>query len=928
MRRAGVITSSAGPVEIVDPFKIPGLAAREQSDAGINVLKRVFLDPRSGQLVFIGRYDPAYATGAIDYTTLLYDALQSPAPSFTLEPTPGTKSAVAGFVRQMDQQMAANLGSVETGKAWLIGIFDQLLTNPALEVDRRRFLAKGAKFFNVKPEEVPALMQAMLGRTEAGSPPWVNFWVKFYQALGSPQAAGYIFAAAHKDTDPQAFRDAFDGLGLTPVMNDLRLRIQNGTLNTQVAERMLEVEVWVAIHQSCKIPESRWRAAADRARRTGDIDAFRAFNDDLNANILREHAMEPWLNGLVLSETFLQVMQRMPSLESVPVYREGLQPDSELARTFLAADWMLKTLSVTPELAERVPGHLTPTQFAFQRETAQNVYDLGNVEARFWLTPESVALRSDPAGTVLDFGEARTSVRSEILAHSGGSAAADRLMRESTAAYGREVTRRYDEYARALPELHQLREAAKILALVHWAQARGLKLVPPGPAAPARALPASFHQGFWTAYFLANPDKTFMGLSASGGVDFGQSAGGAWVQTREDATLGSTALQQLAGSAALAKQAADAADHGDLELARSLADQSARAMTGDFDLSAHPELGKIPEVPPPDRVTQVELQNELVTQNTRAIAALAQASSAPGPKGETQRAHAQEHIRQIQGLLASDAPPPPQARQWVKLLRNGDWASLPASKTRPQTVATAPAPTPATAQPVVDPAERARIRDEITQLRTELCRAQTQLRRFSATIQSDQAQRDEWVKVTNDAYESALARAKEKLAEFSVDFPEDKLNDRLEKLTDPAERAKVERALRLVQHLKESYKLKDFASWAEQENYGRKEVLEGIGIIVDIIGVEDAIKDYLRKRWGLKHVIAFQEAASDLVVSAYDVTAEVVAWRRLNQLNQNSDDFLKAVEKSGERVRAVVAGIHEREVRLGLDPGATRNPCP
>lgn len=929
MRRAGDYTSSAGPVEIVDPFKIPGLAAREQSDAGINVLKRVFLDPRSGQLVFIGRYDPAYATGAIDYTTLLHDALRSPTPSFSLEPTAASKAASANFVRQFDQQMAANLRDVETGKAWLTGIFDQLLSNPALEVDRRRFLAKGAKFFNVKPEEVPALMQAMLGRTETGSPPWVNFWVKFYQALGSPQAAGYIFAAAHKDTDPQAFRDAFDWLGLTPVMNDLRLRIQNGTLNTQVAERMLEVEVWVAIHQSCKIPESRWRAAADRARRTGDIDAFRAFNDDLNANILREYAMEPWLNGLVLSETFLQVVNRMPPIEVAPVFADGLDPESELARTFLSADWILKNLGVTPEIAERVPGHRTPSQFTFELQAERRVYDLGDINVSFWLEPTAVSLLHDPAGTVIDFAPASVAVRAKVTAQTRvGSSAAEQVGRDAMSGYASEITRRYDDYARALPDLHRLREAAKIIALVRWAKNRQVSLVPPGPAAAPSPLPAKFGRGFWTGNFDSNPEKTFFGLVAIGGVDFSPEVGTAWLQPREDAALGSTALQQLAGSAALGQQAADAALRGDLESARRLADQSARAMTGDFDLSAHPELGKIPEVPPPDRVTQVELQNELVTQNTRAIAALAQASSAPGPKGETQRAQAQEHIRQIQGLLASDAPPPAQARQWVKLLRNGDWASLPASKTRPQTVATAPAPTPATAQPVVDPAERARIRDEITQLRTELCRAQTQLRRFSATIQSDQAQRDEWVKVTNDAYESALARAKEKLAEFSVDFPEEKLNERLEKLTDPAERAKVERALRLVQHLKESYKLKDFASWAEQENYGRKEVLEGIGIIVDIIGVEDAIKDYLRKRWGLKHAIAFQEAGSDLVVSAYDVTAEVVAWRRLKQLNQNSDDFLKAVEKSGERVRAVVAGIHEREVRLGLDPGATRNPCP
>lgn len=70
--------------------------------------------------------------------------------------------------------------------------------------------------------------------------------------------------------------------------------------------------------------------------------------------------------------------------------------------------------------------------------------------------------------------------------------------------------------------------------------------------------------------------------------------------------------------------------------------------------------------------------------------------------------------------------------------------------------------------------------------------------------------------------------------------------------------------------------------------------------------------------------IAFYEAGDDLLTSAYDGTAEVVAWRRLDQINRNNDDFLKAY---GRRVRALIAALHEREVRLGLYPGSTKKPC-
>jgi hypothetical protein len=540
-----------------------------------------------------------------------------------------------------------------------------------------------------------------------------------------------------------------------------------------------------------------------------------------------------------------------------------------------------------------------------------------------WLQPLNVELKHDSAGAVIEFGRAQVEARGNVITHDrSGSAAAKQLARDAVDAYARHLTSRYDEYARALPDLHRLREAAKILALAHWAQSRGVKLVPPGPPAPAKPLPASFQRGFWTGNFFSNSERYFFGLVAIGGVDFGPDVGSDWVQTHEDRMLGSTALQQLAGSAALAQQAAAAAESGDLESARSLADQSARAMTGDLDFTGHPALGKIPEVPPPERVAFVEFQNELVIQNQHAISTLASA-----PAGSPQHAQAVEHVRQIQNLLVAGPQPPAQTKHWVMLLRGGDWASLPSPAKPAPAVAVTPPLAPKPVKPVVDPVERARVRDEITQLRTELCRIQVQLRRFNKTIQSDQDQRAEWEKVTNDAYESALQRAQEKFEEFSVDFPGDILKEKLESVTDPAERAKIERALRLVDRFKDAYTTRDFSTWAAKEEFTREEIIEGIKQIADICEVEDRIKEYFSKKWGLKRAFAFYDAADDLITSAYDVTAEVVAWDRLKQLNRNSDDFLKATEASGRRLRVVMEGIRQREIRLGLDPGSTKEPC-
>ncbi len=904
--------------ELTDAWAIPGMPARPKEAAGINVLRRVFLDPRTGEVAFVGYYEPAFATGAIDYGALLRDALRSPAPVFSLEPTPEAKTAVDSFVRRFDGEMARTLGSVESGKAWLTGVFDALVSDPALELDRQRFLQRSAELFKIRPDEVPGLVQAMLGRAAPGSEDMLRLCDVVYGRLGAPEIARFLRAGKDKAQNPDPFWAALRELGVWATLEDLRSQVSAGRIPQAIGDSRLLTHIWISALQRCHVPESRWRSLAERALATDDNSAFLARVNEINLDLIREALMDPWLDGLVLSEEFLRRKNALPALEIHPVCGGGLVPDSELAQTFLAADWVLKTLTVSPELSARVPGHLTPTQFIFRRESATGAYDVGNVEFRFWLTPPAVTLRHDETNGIVDFGEANPRVRAEVLSHRGGSPAAARLTRETLSAYGDEISRRYDEYARALPELHRLREAAKLIALVRWARGGGLRLAAPEPAAATPPLPTRFQRSFWSGFFLSNPEKTFFGLAASGGVDFGENNDD-WVQPAVDPGLKTTALGQLVGSAGLGRLAADAALRGDLEAARALADQSARAMTGDFDFSGNPALWGIPEASPPSPYAQAELQAELAQQGKAAIESLAQVRRSPQPAGGDvelrQQAEAEQHLQQIRGLLDHTAADPAEARHWVKLLRGGEWEALPK---RP----------PAAAGAAADgQAERDRLRGEITALRTELCRVNHQLRRFNSTIQMNEDQRAEWEKRVNDAYQSALDRVKEKLKDFSLEYPTDKLKEKLEKLTDPVERAKVERALRLVRRLQDAYTVKDFASWVANGEFTRQEILEGIKLIADTLGVEDSIKDHLVKRWGLQRFRAYYEAANDLLTSAFDVTSEIIAWRRLNEINRHSDEFLRAVEQTTRRQREVMEQIRQREIALGLDPSATKEPC-
>ena len=53
--------------------------------------------------------------------------------------------------------------------------------------------------------------------------------------------------------------------------------------------------------------------------------------------------------------------------------------------------------------------------------------------------------------------------------------------------------------------------------------------------------------------------------------------------------------------------------------------------------------------------------------------------------------------------------------------------------------------------------------------------------------------------------------------------------------------------------------------------------------------------------------------AQSIADSAYDVTAEIVSWKRINQLNRNSEEYLKAVGRLKDKMEEVVEKIKALE---------------
>ncbi|HWQ09824.1 MAG TPA: hypothetical protein VN436_11965, partial [Holophaga sp.] len=393
------------------------------------------------------------------------------------------------------------------GKAWMLRIGNTILADPSLAVDRQRFLAKGAEALKGKPEQVMALWDVINERLQAMDPKCVDALAALFEAMDDPGMG----RAMRLMVDPNTQRQGFEACGLGPMIDDLRMKMQTGAITKDQAMAQGQAALWERMVQGLKVPRTQYSRQVELAK-TGrmSIQDFQTHMGNLVTSAVADRIMTPWLNGLVLSQAFLERFYQVPSIEVVPRFLGGLSPDSELARTFLAADWMLKMLAIAPELSAKVPGHLTYQNHEFKLASARGTYAPDSQGAiRGWLAPQGVDLRCDPAGTVVTFGASRIAVRSELTTFEGGSRSAAALEREAAESYAQEVTRRYDDYARALPDLHRLQEAAKVIALVRWAKLRNLALAAPVDVPPSAPLPASFRQGFWTATFQADPNRMF-----------------------------------------------------------------------------------------------------------------------------------------------------------------------------------------------------------------------------------------------------------------------------------------------------------------------------------------------------------------------------------------------------------------------------------
>ena len=562
-----------------------------------NTLKYAILDPKSGSIILLGTYDPRYPSGPIPYYDLLKDAIRSPYPRFTLERTGETEQAREALRRALDKEDARMMRDDAYGTAWGDRVIALLMDAEKLPVDHRRFVQKASEALQITPEDFVRLYAHKQHPVEPIPQDIIQIHVKMLRGAGLDDAAEMGLLSHSKNR--QDFVAAIDRMGVRPDLEALHDKQQAGEISEAQLSQEIDIFLVSRVLRSYNVPEREIQAKAEQVRRGQmTVQALYDFQWEQLTAFITDALGPKLLHGLVFSHALLQELYNVPTPQDKLTFID-VPPESVLGDVLFRADYALKSLTTTPEVKEKVADHLSDDEFVFQQFVAQGVHPFsGSSSTRYWLTPEEVKMSVAPDGSVISFGLAKVRINTELEDVTGMTPQVETVQRDAVRRYGLFLTERYDQYARIFPELHKLREAAKLLALARWAtsnnyrvvvdQAQGITLVPPKTTS-----------GFWSAIFLWEAKKVSgIVFTASGGVSFGQSQGEDWVSATPDAEVKNNVLDQLVASATLAEQAADAALAGDLEGAHALAEQSAQAMTGEINLM---ELPALPEVPMPPK---------------------------------------------------------------------------------------------------------------------------------------------------------------------------------------------------------------------------------------------------------------------------------------------------------------------------------------
>ncbi|MHB9132808.1 MAG: PDZ domain-containing protein [Armatimonadota bacterium] len=591
---------------------------RRRSD--INVLTYAVIDPDSRVVTLLGKYDPAYPTGPIPYYDLLQETLRNPYPWFSLEPTAETRAGVAGIDAAISADVKRMATQADYATTWSNRLVNLLLNDPALTRDRARVLKKGAAAFQISEDEMRKVLLKSSNPAAVSSDEIISILGKIMVGLGYVKVGEALLVP--KDSGMASFAK----LGVQAEAESIVAKYRAGTLTEARAGLELTVLLAAAMLRGMGVPEAEVTSRANKVL-TGRMsaEALTQYMEARQQTILVDEVGLKMFNGLTLSHEVLSKLYNAPTPRVNLVFKD-VPADSLLGDTLFRADYALKTICTDPDVKERIPGFLTEMDYLYAETRKQGVRSSGDAGAEVGhrLIPGEVRMRVSPAGTLVAFDKAQVKIIGWLIKPIGKreTPKVASIIKRGVESYGDYLTGQYDALARIYPELHRLREAEKLIALARWATSNHYQLVVEN-AHGVRVPQSPTAVGFCQAVFTADAQEFSLTLMVEGGAAFDKDEGEAWVKPTVNNEITADVSKQLVMSAVLAQQAADEALGGNMEAARDLADKSARAMTGDIDMTKLPALGDLPIPGNPAQV--VELSSEALAAVDRQLRQIDQA---------------------------------------------------------------------------------------------------------------------------------------------------------------------------------------------------------------------------------------------------------------------------------------------------------------
>jgi len=139
------------------------------------------------------------------------------------------------------------------GKSWMLRIGNLLLADPSLNLDRQRFLKKGAEAMKTTPEQARSFWNVVAENVTAESPEWFSVMSKHFETLGTPE----VCRALQGMRDPATALDDMDAVGLGALVGTLKQQIQLGTATKAQASASSTGTVRPSSRGSTPVPGAR-----------------------------------------------------------------------------------------------------------------------------------------------------------------------------------------------------------------------------------------------------------------------------------------------------------------------------------------------------------------------------------------------------------------------------------------------------------------------------------------------------------------------------------------------------------------------------------------------------------------------------------------------------------------------------------------------